>query len=48
MITDTPTMEQTLKNILETQQVTDNVWAAVQAGEITEAQAREILEGVLK
>ena len=44
----TDTMKQTLERILETQQITDNIWAAVQAGEITEAQAREILDGVLK
>jgi len=48
MITETPTMRTTLESILETVIITDNIWAAVQAGEITEAQAREILEGVLK
>jgi hypothetical protein len=48
MITDTPTMKQTLERILETQQITDNIRAAVQAGEITEAQAREIISEVLK
>ena len=48
MITDTPTMKNTLESILETVIITDNIWAAVQAGEITEAQAREIISEVLK
>ncbi len=47
MITNTPTMKQTLESILETIIITDNIWAAVQSGEITEAQAREILDAVL-
>ncbi len=47
MITDTPTMKQTLESILETVVITDNILAAVKAGEITEAEARQILDGIL-
>lgn len=44
---NTPTLKDTLERILETQTVTDNIWAAVKSGEITEQQAREILDSVL-
>lgn len=48
MNTNTPTMEKTLKNIRETQEVTDHIWQAVATGEITEAQAVELIGEVLK
>lgn len=45
---NTPTLKDTLERILETQQITDNIWAAVKSGEITEQQAIELLDEVMK
>jgi len=47
MINNSPTMQKTLESIIETQQIADNIWAAVSSGEITQDQATELIDSFL-
>jgi len=47
MITDTETMKATLESMRETQQIADNIHAAVSTGELTPSEAVEILDAVI-
>lgn len=46
-ILNTPTMQSTLESILETMQITDNIWQSVADGERTPAEARELIDALL-
>lgn len=40
-------MQGTLESILETMQITDNIWQSVADGERTPAEARELIDALL-